>query len=160
MRVLTVTGHVVANAEKKVSQAGREYVSFRIGSNEFSDKKDENGNVKTYWFNVISTAHSSFALLPYLTKGKSVIVTGDYTDHIYQNNQGVCDISRNIIANSIYFNSDPSSNQNNNGQQRVATPQATASPVVQTTMTPPVAKPTTAQIQAAAPSNDIDDLPF
>ena len=93
MRQIELTGHLVADAERKISKTGKEYLSFRIGSNEFNDK-DEQGNQKTYWFNVTTFNQRHFGIAQYLTKGKSIIIVGDYSDRLYQNREGNCDIAR------------------------------------------------------------------
>ena len=161
MRQIELTGHLVADAERKISKTGKEYLSFRVGSNEFNDK-DEQGNQKTYWFSVTTFNQRHFSLAQYLTKGKSIIVEGDYSDRLYQNREGNCEIARDIVANAIYFNSDGNSNNNANGKQTKAATQA--SPVTQTTM---ATKPTTAEVKvpeapvvSASNDDDGDDLPF
>lgn len=160
MKQIELTGHLVADAERKISKTGKEYLSFRIGSNEFNDK-DEQGNQKTCWFNVTTFNQRHFGIAQYLTKGKPIIVVGDYKDRLYQNREGNCEIARDIMANAIYFNSDGNGNNNDNGKQTKATTQA--SPVTQTTM---ATKPTTADIKvpeapvASTSNDDEDDLPF
>ncbi len=160
MRQIELTGHLVADAERKISKTGKEYLSFRIGSNEFNDK-DEQGNQRTYWFNVTTFNQRHFGIAQYLTKGKPIIVVGDYSDRLYQNREGNCEIARDIMANAIYFNSDGNGNNNDNGKQTKATTQS--SPVTQTTM---ATKPTTADIKvpeapvASTSNDDEDDLPF
>ena len=160
MRQIELTGHLVADAERKISKTGKEYLSFRIGSNEFNDKDDQ-GNQRTYWFNVTTFNQRHFGIAQYLTKGKPIIVVGDYSDRLYQNREGNCEIARDIMANAIYFNSDGNGNNNDNGKQTKATTQA--SPVTQTTM---ATKPTTADIKvpeapvASTSNDDEDDLPF
>ena len=93
----------------------------------------------------------------YLTKGKPVIVVGDYSDRIYQNKEGNCEISRDILANAIYFL--PGSGENGNAS---STAKTTETPSVQTKMEAP--KPTTAEINVPTQTNstndDDDDLPF
>lgn len=160
MRQIELTGHLVADAERKISKTGKEYLSFRIGSNEFNDKDDQ-GNQRTYWFNVTTFNQRHFGIAQYLTKGKPIIVVGDYSDRLYQNREGNCEIARDIMANAIYFNSDGNGNNNDNGKQTKATTQA--SPVTQTTM---ATKPTTADIKVpeapvvSTSNDDEDDLPF
>lgn len=160
MRQIELTGHLVADAERKISKTGKEYLSFRIGSNEFNDKDDQ-GNQRTYWFNVTTFNQRHFGIAQYLTKGKPIIVVGDYSDRLYQNREGNCEIARDIMANAIYFNSDGNGNNNDNGKQTKATTQS--SPVTQTTM---VTKPTTADIKVpeapvvSTSNDDEDDLPF
>lgn len=159
MRKIELTGRLAADAERKISKTGQEFLSFRVGNNEFTDK-NEQGNQKTYWFNVSMFNQHYFGMAQYLTKGKSIIVDGNYSDRLYQNKDGNCEIARDIIANAIYFNSDGNSSNNTNGKQTKATTQA--SPVTQTTM---ASKPTTADIKVpeapvVSTSNDEDDLPF
>ena len=157
MRKIELTGRLAADAERKISKTGKEFLSFRVGNNEFNDK-DEQGNQKTYWFNVTTFNQRHFGMAQYLTKGKSIIVEGDYSDRLYKNKEGNCEIARDIMANAIYFNSD--GNGNNNNQTKTATQ---ASPVTQTTMD---SKPTTADVKipeapvASTSNDDEDDLPF
>lgn len=148
-----MTARIVADAEKKISKSGKEYLSFRVANNEYSDRKDENGKQKTYWYSVISFNHIN--MVKYLTKGKPIIVVGDVSDRIYQNNQGVCDISREIMASGIYFI--------DNGNKQNST--ESSSPTVQTTMETSH-KPSTAELNiptesvATTTAADEDDLPF
>ena len=157
MRTLQVTGYIVADAEKKISKTGKEYVSFRIVNNEFNDEKGDDGKAKPYWIGVTSFNQRHFSMVQYLTKGKPIIVDGDYSDRIYQNKDGNCDISRDILANAIYFNSNGS--ENNGETVAATTAKADASPKVQTKMEQP--KPTTAELKVPAQTvDDDDDLPF
>ena len=159
MRKIELTGRLAADAERKISKTGQEFLSFRVANNEFTDKTEQ-GTQKTYWFNVSMFNQHYFGMAQYLTKGKSIIVDGNYSDRLYQNKDGNCEIARDIIANAIYFNSDGNGNNNTNGKQTKATTQA--SPVTQTTM---ASKPTTAEVKVpeapvVSTSNDDDDLPF
>ena len=159
MRKILLTGRLAADAERKICKTGQEFLSFRVANNEFTDK-NEQGTQKTYWFNVSMFNQHYFGMAQYLTKGKSIIVDGNYSDRLYQNKDGNCEIARDIIANAIYFNSDGNGNNNTNGKQTKATTQA--SPVTQTTM---ASKPTTAEVKVpeapvVSTSNDEDDLPF
>lgn len=164
MRKLEVTGHIVADAERKISKNGKEYLSFRIANNEFNDEKDQNGRQKPYWIGVTSLNQRHFNMAQYLTKGKPVIVEGDYSDRIYQNKEGNCDISRDILANAIYFL--PGSGENastTNTATNTQTASQTVTPTIQTKMEAP--KPTTQEIKVptqtiVADNDDEDDLPF
>ena len=159
MRKLEVTGHIVADAERKISKNGKEYLSFRIANNEFNDEKDQNGRQKPYWIGVTSLNQRHFNMAQYLTKGKPVIVEGDYSDRIYQNKEGNCDISRDILANAIYFL--PGSGENG-GNGNTAPKTTEAAPTTQTVMEKP--KPTTEELkvptQDAVKDDEVDDLPF
>ena len=93
----------------------------------------------------------------HLIKGKPIIVEGDWSDRIYQNNEGNCEISRDIMANAIYFCKGSENNDN-------APKKDFETPVTQTAVAAP--KPTTAELkvpQTTSQQNnddDIDDLPF
>lgn len=163
MRKLILSGRIVADAEKKVTVNGREFISFRLGNNEFGDEKNSDGKPITYWFNVSSFNQAHVNLLKYLTKGKPVNVIGSYKDNIYQNKAGNCDISRNILADSIDFQI---GNESNNGSHtansttsttaKTEIPQVTASEVKTKVATTSKPKPT----PAAVNDSDDDELPF
>lgn len=163
MRKLILSGRIVADAEKKVTVNGREYLSFRLGNNEFGDEKNSDGKPITYWFNVSSFNQAHVNLLKYLTKGKPVNVIGSYKDNIYQNKAGNCDISRNILADSIDFqignegNNANHTTSNTTSTPKTEIPQVTASEVkakVTTTTSKPKSTP------AAVNDSDDDELPF
>lgn len=155
MRTLQVTGNIVADAEKKVSKNGKEYISFRIANHEFNDEKGPDGKPKTVWIGVTCYNQRYFGLAQYLKKGKPVIITGDYSDRIYQTREGNCEISRDVMANAIYFVQGRSEDGQNDANKTQS-----AGPVVQTKMEVP--KPTTAELTVPTqPSSDNDDdLPF
>ena len=46
MRKIELTGRLAADAERKISKTGQEFLSFRVANNEFTDK-NEQGNQKT-----------------------------------------------------------------------------------------------------------------
>lgn len=151
MRTMRFDGRIVADAERKISKSGKEYVTFRVANNE----KDRDGNEETYWYRITSWNH--IGLSSYLTKGKYIIIEGDYRDNVYQSREGKCEIGRDVLANAIYFVKTGDGNPN-----AAPNKSATASPVTQTTMEQP--KPTTAELKVptAQPVNtdDNDDLPF
>lgn len=163
MRKLTLIGRIVADAEKQVTSNGREYLTFRLANNEFADPKDSDGKQTPYWFRVTSWEAKHINLTKYLTKGKPVIVIGDYKDSIYESkNTGKWEISRDIIADSINFVEGSASN---NGTQPTTTTQKNDAASVNTTKTtiPQVTStPVTPQVimTNTSNSNDDDELPF
>lgn len=166
MRNIVINGRIVANAEKKVTQSGKEYIQFRFANSEYADPKDENGKSITYWFTVTSFEPYCVSLLKHLVKGKPVNITGRYSDHIYANkNTGNCEIGRNIDAKLIEFESF-NSEQNGNNQQGTNTARQ-AMPTTQTSMTAPTVQQATKTEVPPAPTfnnggkpDDDDDLPF
>lgn len=97
MRQITLNGFLAADAEVKMSKQGNAYLSFRMANNEYNEEK-------THWYNVTSNIPFYVNMAKHFKKGSNVIVTGDYSDDIYQTKTGTCDISRNIRAVAIYFN--------------------------------------------------------
>ena len=163
MRKLILSGRIVADAEKKVTVNGREFISFRLGNNEFGDEKNSDGKPITYWFNVSSFNQAHVNLLKYLTKGKPVNVIGSYKDNIYQNKSGNCEIGRNILADSIDFQIGNEGNNanhitsNTTSTPKTEVPQVTASEV-KTKVTTTTSKPKSTP--AAVNDSDDDELPF
>ena len=97
MRQITVTGFLAADAEIKMSKQGNAYLSFRMANHEYNEEKAQ-------WYNVSTSIPHLINIGKHLKKGSNVIITGDYSDDIYQTKQGTCDISRSIRAFSINFN--------------------------------------------------------
>lgn len=162
MRKLTLIGRIVADAEKQVTSNGREYLTFRLANNEFADPKDSDGKQTPYWFRVTSWEAKHINLTKYLTKGKPVIIIGDYKDSIYESkNTGKWEISRDIIADSINFVEGSASN---NGTQPTTTQKNDAAPVNTTKTTIPqvTSTPVTPQVimTNTSNSNNDDELPF
>ena len=156
MRTIELIGRIVADAERKLSKGGKEYLSFRLANSEFNDEKGPDGKPKTCWFSVTSFNH--MAMTQYLTKGKPVFVRGKYSDRVYQNREGNCEIARDIVATEIDFVDFGEKNNTPTKEGAVTT-----TPSVQTKMETP--KPTTAEIKvppvtSAANNSDDDDLPF
>ena len=157
MRTIELIGRIAADAERKISKGGKEYLSFRLANSEFNDEKGADGKPKTCWFGVTSFNH--MAMTQYLTKGKPVFVRGRYSDRVYQNREGNCEIGRDIVATEIEF---VDFGEKNNTQTQEGT--VAAAPTVQTTMTAEAPKPTTQELQVPSQSapvtDDDDDLPF
>lgn len=162
MRNIVINGRVVSDAQKKMTQSGKEFIQFRFANSEFTDPKDENGKPITYWFNVTSFDPFCISLAKHLTKGRPVNITGRYSDNIYANKTtGNCEIGRNIEAKLIEF--ECSKGENNSNQQ-------TASQTIPTTQT---SMGNASAVQHPSPMNippaptfssgkpdDGDDLPF
>lgn len=166
MRELHLTGRVVADATTKLTDTGRQILEFRFANNEYKDKD------KTYWYRVNSFEPRLVALAKYITKGKPLIVVGDYSDNIYKRNDGTMEIGRDILATAIYFVD--FTNKDENGQQTngsgnanantstAAAPQASA-PKKKDELPPApkeVETDTSAQAAPSGSEDGEDDLPF
>ena len=155
MRQITITGFLAADAEVKMSKQGNAFIQFRMANNEYNEDKP-------YWFTVTSNIPFYVNMAKYFKKGSNVIVTGDYTDDIYQTKTGTCDISRNIRAVAIYFNN--SGRQNNedkttsNESTAVKTDEKFTTDVKMGELKPQATTKPTPKVTVA--DSDEDDLPF
>lgn len=82
MKTITICGNLGANAIRRASSDGREFMTFSVAVNDAKDK--------TLWFNCISSMRKSF---DYLIKGQCVCVVGDLQVDQYQ---GKIDLSVNV----------------------------------------------------------------
>lgn len=83
-------GNIGANAEIKAAD-GREFVTFRVAHNE--SYKDAQGNKvdKTMWIDcTMSCDNGRPAVLPYLTQGTLVYITGSITTRVYSSEKDRC----------------------------------------------------------------------
>lgn len=79
---LNVLGNLGADAEAKEIN-GKKRISFRVASN-----RKRNGTDITLWVSVLADYEYHKNLLPYLTKGQNVFVSGDGDFNIYQRHDG------------------------------------------------------------------------
>lgn len=165
MRKMMLTGYVVADVQKQVSSTGTEYFNIRIANNEIGDEKDDNGNPITYWFRATCFNPQLFRLIPYLKKGSYVLIIGKYTDSLYQNKTGNCDINRDIIIDSIEFVGGGGTKNNetksDNKQSSNATSASEMPKVTNKGTTAKKQEPLKATKEVLSDdSDDDDDLPF
>lgn len=117
MRKIIVSGFLAQDATKQISKQNREYVTFSIANHEYNDEKGVDGRPITRWFRITCLNPNQLSFASNLKKGSNVIVTGSLRDSIYQNQQGVWNISRDIMADSIDYNSSrQAEGQQPNGQ--------------------------------------------
>lgn len=162
MRNITVSGFIVADAEKRVRTNGVGYWLLRMGNNEFGDGKDEQGRPITSWYSCFLDDRIFGNLGQHLKKGKPIIVSGRYSDKIYSRNDGQCDISREINVTDVSFMPYEGNNKNNAGTQQITPDSATSPTSVATPQQQQQTynnKPTTADLVIPA-QDDTDDLPF
>lgn len=155
MKDITIIGYLGADAEVKTTKNGNgEFLILRVAV------KDDKDDKATYWFNV--RTFDSFhikVLAQYLKKGKQVCISGDYTDRLYADKDGNCQISREINAYKIRF-------INNDRRQEQGQEQTFQQPVqdqqsapVQQKQVVQQAQPTPVQPEINSIEGD-DELPF
>ena len=176
MRLMTVNGRLASDVTRQISKQGTEFINFSIGNNEFGDPKSSDGVAQTQWFRVTSFNPQHIKLAKYLTKGKPIIVTGRYSNRLYQSQKtGQWGIDNDIIANDICFeiggecNTDGMQN-GNNASRGTATQTANSfgggvDDIPQVTSTKMGSQlgsqtVTTATEQANVNINNDDELPF
>lgn len=166
MRNLTVNGRLGGDAQEKISANGRKFIYFSLASTEYGDPKDSEGKPITQWYRVTSFVDSHFNLMKYLTKGKPVIVTGRYNNHLYTSQKdGSVGIDNSLVAFDISF--EAGSERNDDGAQNGTAPKtqgvssASLDSIPQVTsakMTAPP-QPQSSYTQTVSAPID-DDLPF
>ena len=106
MRQITINGRIGQDVIERVSKSGRKYISFSIGTSEFGDPKGPDDKPITQWYRVTSFLDKHINMTKHFTKGRGIIVSGNYSNSIYQNKTtGAYSISNDVIANEIYFES-------------------------------------------------------
>lgn len=161
MKKITITGRLVADVQKQITTNGKEYIELRIANNDFNNEKDAEGKPTTYWFRGTSFNPQFFGLAQYLKKGKPIIVTGTYSDNIYQSKiTGNCEISRNILIDSIEFIDFGSNKESQQSSTSSAGNTTNNSELPKVTNTP--ASQTMKATKEVIPpeEDDEDDLPF
>ncbi len=104
MRVLTVNGRLASDVTRQISKQGSEFINFSIANTEYGDPKSSDGNTQAQWFRVTSFLPQHVKLAQHLTKGKPIIVSGHYSNRLYQSQKtGQWNVSNEIIATDIFF---------------------------------------------------------
>ena len=140
MNIIQIAGHLGADAETRHTPGGAKVSSLRLAT-----KSRKKGEDQTIWYRISLWGDQFDNIMPYLTKGKVVIVSGEFMPpETYTDRNGQTQVSLEVRGSMVLF---PSFGRKE-GQEGAA-PMATA------TATP---APAPAPAQPAA-SND-DDLPF
>lgn len=155
--MITVDGHLGRDAKIFASANGNEFIAFSMACN--SRLKNIQ---KTTWYDVIIPSADRYRnLVPYLTKGKYIFVTGDLDVSLAKDNNGVDRLRLTINANAVNF---PSLRKDDGGESSIQTVEEKEKKEeeikVTTSATPAKAeKPSSAPVQNAA-SDDDEELPF
>ena len=118
MRQITLTGRLGNDPKIEQTKNGNKYISFRIASQEYGENEPSWVSVRSFNDSLINKMGK------YLKKGSSVIVSGDYSDKLFQNKEGNWVIIRDLNANSMYFNSNGEKQQQGTQQVQQMQPQA------------------------------------
>ena len=147
---LNFIGRVVADAQVKTTNQGRQYIDMRMAA----DMKTGE-NPETMWIHV-RAFNTPVSMAQYYTKGKALYVTGKYENSIYGTNDGRSMISNDVIATSIDFLGLGRDDKQSQPQQEQSTQSATTRNPSTQTVQVESPKPAVAPVS----DNQDDDLPF
>ena len=150
MRQLIVTVRAAADAQVKTTQNGKQYMEFRCANNEYDFAKKE---TNTFWLRAVSFTPQHLNLAQFIKKGSSLILSGDYTNNIYNRNDGSQEIDNTLIIHSVAFND----TRANSDTKQTTTTAATPAPTME--IKNPTIEPKPATQPEVATTED-DDLPF
>lgn len=80
MKVITIYGNATKDAEVRTTQGGSDICSFTLAVNDRRDKT-------AYFFEVSYWGRAGVAVAPYITKGSSVVVSGEFSWREYNGNK-------------------------------------------------------------------------
>lgn len=154
MRILTVQGRVVSDAQVKSTSKGRAYVEFRFANNEYNDEEGT-----TFWMRAVSFDSAHVNLAQFITKGKPLILMGNYSNKVYAAKDGTCQIDNNLLLTGIYF---IDSNKKDEGTATTTEqPKVEEVPVVTATKKTKKTEPkVTPKPTPSVTDEEDDDLPF
>lgn len=96
MNVFTFSGHLGQDAETRFTQDGKPVVSFSVASVAgYGDKKT------TTWIRCTAWGERYQKIAEYLTKGKKVTVSGEFSQREWQDNQGNTKYSCEVRVNDL-----------------------------------------------------------
>ena len=113
MRQIIISGRLGGDAEVAHTQQGSSFLKLRLANSEYGDKEGT-----THWYSVVSFNSVHVRNASNFKKGSSVIIVGRYDDRLYTSRNGNVEIGRDIVANSIEFNSAPRNNENYHGNNQ------------------------------------------
>ncbi len=119
MQKIALVGNLGRDAKVFETSTGKKCVWFTVAVNGY-----RNGEIKTSWYTV-SWFNYLPSIVPYLKKGKSVVVTGDLDADLKYDKNGSVLIDRNVLADSVNFlnvgsGSDDRQNYNSTKKQQVS----------------------------------------
>ena len=151
VNIQNITGRLGKDAELKYTPNGTAVLKFSVANGQRERVNGEPTNVTT-WYNVTVWGQQAENLAKYLTKGKTVFVSGTPKTSLYTNGQGNPTISNDINARDINIIGDMAAA---NGEARPAN----AAPA-KTAARPANAAPVVpAPVVEGAPE-DGEDIPF
>ncbi len=108
MNSLTIMGNLGADTETKTTQAGQQYVQFRVAVNKRRGETEE-----TFWVRVMVFNLERFSgMIKHLKKGSSILVIGELLKpEGYIDNSGAPKALLSVVADSMHFISGAKKNE-------------------------------------------------
>lgn len=105
MQKITLIGRLGRDVAVREARDGGKFLSFSVATNVYSRDVE-----KTHWFEVTAFNYDRYRkMVKYLTKGSSIIVTGDLDADLETGDDGKQYLRRRVVADSIEFNSNGTS---------------------------------------------------
>ncbi|MCH9616771.1 MAG: Single-stranded DNA-binding protein A [Chlamydiia bacterium] len=99
MNYTWIAGNLGADPETRFTPSGKKVTSLRVAT-----KSRKNGADETMWMKVTIWGETFDKILPYFKKGSAIVVCGELMiPDIYQNRDGVTQVSMAITAHHISF---------------------------------------------------------
>lgn len=117
MNVIQIVGNLGADAEVRFTADGTKIISFNIATTIYRNGKEE-----TVWYRISAFGDRFDKLVPYLLKGKAILVVGELHPRTYQDKEGNTRMSLDIRAEVIRFS--PFKERRDEQQGTNAQPQA------------------------------------
>lgn len=118
-----IAGHIGKDAEVRHTGTGQKVTSFSVATN----NRKGNGESETIWWRITLWGDRWDKMVPYLTKGKAVIVHGTIKKpNVYTDSQGNPQVSLELTADTVDFSPFGRQDQENQqgGYQQQAAPVA------------------------------------
>lgn len=103
MLLVTITGNLGADAEKRFTQEGKPVLSFRVGVNNRRRNKDGEYEEHSDWFRVRVMGGRVDYFADNLKKGMRVTVVGGLQIDTYQDRNGEFRVGLDVFANEVDF---------------------------------------------------------
>lgn len=99
MNLLTIAGHLGADPEVRFTTTGQKVITLRVAT-----KSRKKGSDVTIWWRVTIWGEQFDKMMPYLKKGSSIIVVGEFHQpEIFTDKEGKPQISLSMTASNLIF---------------------------------------------------------
>lgn len=101
MNSVNLIGNIGRDLELKTTPQGKSVLEFSIGVRGMG--KDENGNQKTDWVNLVAWEKQAETIAKFHKKGDAIAVSGRITTRSWDNKEGKKQYKTEVIINSFTF---------------------------------------------------------